>query len=717
MFMFVDELITNGQREQADYCRLALDSLLADDWESAQAALLIPLLTCDSEQDERLMHNELIESLHSAIEQQNGNRENSAKILNFIQSIFPDDLNSLLRLIEFELQTQTFSFTSVTERQLVDLLASVEPTEINQELLHRVIAGLLRIFDRFQAQLLPELFIPELVKIFIQKSQNLYQAVSMLASEAFLLGEQRQLNNMRAILLGICLEHSSPDAPWYFDIMIQNAFALAITGQYDAAIKLAEKCCQVSSSRSQEDIVIASQQMLMALMESGRWQLIPDVAQQHQANLDTLVTVAKEIRNWSPIIAASYFLNYVEDAPRKLHGTRNAIGRLCALSIQKKFGIQIADHQVDTSKKVLRIGYICSTLRKHSVGWLSRWLFAYHNHQDFEIFIYNVSHDGEDEFYNQYFKAHADVSYSFGVNVPEIVQQIQQDKIDILVDMDSLALSTTFEVMCCRPAPIQVTWLGWDASGCPEIDYFIADSYVVPTDAEDYYHSKIWRLPQTYLAIDGFEMGLPTRRREDYGIPHDAIIYLCGQKSYKHNPDILRLQIQIIKEVPNSYLLVKLLGDRDSLINTYQEIASQAEISMDRLRFLERDPDELTHRANLAIADVVLDTFPYNGATTTLETLWAGVPMVTKVGQAFVARNSYAFMTNVGVTEGIAYSDEEYVEWGIRLGTDVGLRQLVSGKLIHSRKTSPLWNTAQFALEMENAYRQMWHHYSDRQGI
>ncbi|MEB3273720.1 MAG: hypothetical protein VKJ85_08050, partial [Prochlorothrix sp.] len=115
--------------------------------------------------------------------------------------------------------------------------------------------------------------------------------------------------------------------------------------------------------------------------------------------------------------------------------------------------------------------------------------------------------------------------------------------------------------------------------------------------------------------------------------------------------------------------------------------------------------------ANLGIADVVLDTYPYNGATTTLETLWMGVPLVTRVGQQFSARNSYTFMMNAGVTEGIAWTDEEYVEWGIRLGTDEQLRKEVAWKLRQSRKSAPLWNGQQFTRDMEAAYRQMWERY------
>jgi predicted O-linked N-acetylglucosamine transferase (SPINDLY family) len=166
--------------------------------------------------------------------------------------------------------------------------------------------------------------------------------------------------------------------------------------------------------------------------------------------------------------------------------------------------------------------------------------------------------------------------------------------------------------------------------------------------------------------------------------------------------------MQIVKAVPNSYFLIKGYADEESVKNFFTEMAQSEGVESDRLRFLPIVQTENQHRANLAIADVVLDTYPYNGATTTLETLWMGIPMVTRVGQQFASRNSYGMMMNVGVTEGIAWTDEEYVEWGIRLGKESELRQQISWRLKESKKTSPLWNAQQFTREMEKAYEQMW---------
>jgi predicted O-linked N-acetylglucosamine transferase (SPINDLY family) len=107
-------------------------------------------------------------------------------------------------------------------------------------------------------------------------------------------------------------------------------------------------------------------------------------------------------------------------------------------------------------------------------------------------------------------------------------------------------------------------------------------------------------------------------------------------------------------------------AEEKSLKSLFTQIAEEVGVDSDRLRFLPLVPSEAIHRANLGIADVVLDTYPYNGATTTLEVLWMGIPLVTRVGEQFAARNSYTMMMNAGITEGIAWTDEEYVEWGIR---------------------------------------------------
>jgi predicted O-linked N-acetylglucosamine transferase (SPINDLY family) len=165
--------------------------------------------------------------------------------------------------------------------------------------------------------------------------------------------------------------------------------------------------------------------------------------------------------------------------------------------------------------------------------------------------------------------------------------------------------------------------------------------------------------------------------------------------------------MEILRAVPNSYLLVKGFAEAESLQKLFREIAHREGVNPERLRFLADVDSEETHRANLAIADVILDTYPYNGATTTLEVLWMGIPLVTLVGEQFAARNSYTFMLNAGIEAGIAWNSQEYVHWGIRFGTEVELRKQVSWQLHKSRRQAPVWQVKPFVAAVEAAYEEM----------
>jgi predicted O-linked N-acetylglucosamine transferase (SPINDLY family) len=413
------------------------------------------------------------------------------------------------------------------------------------------------------------------------------------------------------------------------------------------------------------------------------------------------------------LIVITGLFSYLKDDISENRRLQKQVGDLFLRNIEMNAASALipVSSKKSQSKRRLRVGYIASTLRNHSVGWLSRWLFQHHDHENFEVFAYLVHQRPDNPFFATWFAEQVDYFRYLSNDIEEAAKTIRNDDIDILVDLDSTTLDQTCTILALKPAPIQATWLGFDASGLPSIDYFIADPFVLPDDAQSHYTEKIWRLPQTYIAVDGFETGVPTISRVDLNIPQDAIIYWSSQTGLKRNPEIVRLQMQILRAVPNSYFLIKGVGDQEVLQQFFADLSAEEGISFERLKFLPMMPDEYTHRANLQIADVVLDTYPYNGATTTLETLWAGVPLVTRVGQQFSARNSYAFMMNVGVTEGIAWTDKEYVEWGIRFGHDEQLRQQVAWKLKQSRHTSPLWNTKQFTREMENAYRQMYSKY------
>lgn len=481
--------------------------------------------------------------------------------------------------------------------------------------------------------------------------------------------------------------------------------------QYDNCIDIAQKYLAIAQELP--DQIFANHLILHSLMTAGsQWDEIFTKGDQQVSLLRSLIdrkNTPIDLVFTNRLFCSTFFLAYLKDDPVNNRRLQNSLAEVCQNNVRFHRKGEIDQYRTPQPHKKLKIGYLSHCLGKNSVGWLSRWIFEHHDHEKFSIHTYfvldksNVVDSVKDAI-----AKNSDKSHRLGYDALEITQKILEDEIDILIDLDSITLDVTCQVMAMKPAPIQVTWLGLDASGIPAIDYFIADPFVLPENAQDYYSEKIWRLPNTYIAVDGFEVLFPTLHRDQIDIPEDAIVYLSAQTGYKRHPDMVRLQMRIIKSVPNSFLLIKGLSDQDGIQNFFKEIAQEEGVSCDRLRFLPMVGGEAEHRANLDIADVILDTYPYNGATTTMETLWMCIPMVTRVGQQFAARNSYTMMMNAGITEGIAWTDAEYVEWGIKFGTDENLRKQVFWKLKESRKTSPLWNAKQFTKEMENAYQQMW---------
>ncbi|MCS7148454.1 MAG: O-linked N-acetylglucosamine transferase, SPINDLY family protein, partial [Geminocystis sp.] len=460
--------------------------------------------------------------------------------------------------------------------------------------------------------------------------------------------------------------------------------------------------------------LLASQMLVYNQIHGGDWLSISPYVERYKQRLKEFIEEDEPLekdylKTW--LIATVDSLYWLQDKPRENRFLINGIAKRFELENRSRFSYPVYFYKPKNRQKKLKIGYIGHTLRSHSVGLLSRWLISHHDRENFSIYVYLVCQP-EDYITQTFFINRVDKTYSGGRNVNEYITEIEKDEVDILVDLDSLTHNITAIVMSLKPAPIQVSWLGMDSSGIPSLDYFIADPYVLPDSAQEYYREKIWRLPHVYIAVDGFEIDIPTLKRQHLGIEEEAVVYLNVQNSFKRNPHIIRLQMQILKAVANSYLLIKGFGDEKATKDLFATIATEEGVNPDRIKFLPPTPTEAIHRANLKIADVVLDTYPYNGATTTLETLWQEIPIVTRVGEQFAARNSYTFMMNVGVREGIAFTDEEYVEWGIKLGKDENLRNKVSWQLRQAKHTSPLWNARQFARDMENAYRQMWEIYT-----
>ncbi|OYE04416.1 O-linked N-acetylglucosamine transferase, SPINDLY family protein [Nostoc sp. 'Peltigera membranacea cyanobiont' 232] len=711
-----EQAITIEPNTISYYWDLGLLLLLQGQEAEAQMTWMLPMTEADEEQLE-MWTNELFKVLQIEAQRREALAEYSLVwlIRQHIREINPTHINNLLQIFLLSIRLQKFEqINDFKEWGLIELLNTKEKIEINTELLMEVLKEFLNIAHLHPINL-------NLIEASLPYFSDPHQCFCILLPAAMQIGHTLRQPLLAASLLELYLQ-LEPDN-------VENLRHLATFYQdarnYSQGIETARLCYSLSESLA--DKIFALHLMLRGLMSAGGyWQEICTTCEELETVYKQFIKAQRiplEEGRILRLLTPSFAIPHIKDAPADFRAIHNKVAEIFQNYIQpfsqsqgKNYVRKIINNQSLTHHpKKLKIGYISYALRNHSVGWLARWLFQHHDRDKFDIHTYFVNYTLVNDYLQEWYLTQAGKARQLGINGLEIADQIYQDEIDILIDLDSITLDITSEVMALKPAPIQVTWLGWDASGIPAIDYFIADPYVLPDDAQNYYTEKIWRLPQTYIAVDGFEIGVPTLRRDDLDIPMDAVVYLSAQRGYKRHPETTRWQMQIIKQVPNSYFLIKGLAEEETIKRFFYQIAEEEGVDCSRLRFLPQVHSESVHRANLGIADIVLDTFPYNGATTTLETLWMGIPLVTRVGEQFAARNSYTMMMNAGITEGIAWTDEEYIEWGIRLGKDETLRQQVVLKLKASRQTAPLWNGKQFTREMEKAYEQMWQNYSGSQ--
>ncbi|NEN89893.1 MAG: O-linked N-acetylglucosamine transferase, SPINDLY family protein [Okeania sp. SIO3H1] len=710
---FYEAAIAKEPEVKSHYWHLGLMLILQEQEVEAQTTWLLAMADGEAEEIE-LWTAELAEVLETEAERREviNDIPIAWALRQHLREISPRDADNLLRSLQLSIKINNYRKEELSSSGIIELLQSDVGIELNTELLMQLLRDILD-----YAPLDSESF--QLAKACIPHVQDTQVFIDILVNAALkislLLGKPEQAAELTE--LGLPLE------PENTRLLLQIATFHQNAGNGDQGIEFAKQCYDLLKEIPEQ--VFASHIIIRGLMHAGRGHSTEAkiVLKQHESLLSSLIDLQpKELKQTVALhlFSAGFYFPYVRDNPVANYYLRHKISEICQKNIEiyakKKLeelkAKNLSRSKIKTATKPLKIGYLSHCLRTHSVGWLARWLFEYYNREKFHFYTYLINSRGRNDYLQDWYVQRSYRAYEFTVGSSEILDTIYEDDLDILIDLDSITLDVCCELISLKLAPIQATWLGWDTVGLPAVDYFIVDPYVLPDNAQDYYSEKIWRLPQTYIAVDGFEVSIPSVRRDDFGVSGDAVIYLTAQSGYKYNLDTIRLQLKIIKEVPDSYLFIKdLLKNRELIQDSLNQLAEEEGINPDRIKFMPRVNLSETHRANLGIADVVLDTYPYNGATTTMETLWMCVPIVTRVGEQFAARNSYTMMMNAGITEGIAWSDEEYVEWGIRLGKDEKLRQEISWKLRKSKQTAPLWNAKQFTREMEKAYEGMWQKY------
>jgi len=358
----------------------------------------------------------------------------------------------------------------------------------------------------------------------------------------------------------------------------------------------------------------------------------------------------------------------------------------------------------------IKIAYFSADLHNHATAYLIAELFELHDKSNFEIHAFSFGPDIQDSMRSRIFKS---IDYFHNVrhlSDIQIVQMARANKIDIAIDLKGYTFDSRPGIFSKRTAPIQVNYLGYPSTmGADYIDYIIADRTVIPENLKNFYSEKIIFLPNTYQVNDtkrSISSLIPSR--EDEKLPLNAFVFCCFNNVYKILPNIFAIWMDILKSVDNSVLW--LLEDNYLSNNNLKIQAHNSGINPERIIFAKRKKIEF-HLARIQLANLFLDTFPYNAHTTSSDALWAGLPVITCIGNTFASRVSASLLKAINVPELITYNFHDYKNLAIDLALYPEKIKIINDKINSNRLTMPLFNSELFTVYIEKAYKEIYSNY------
>ena len=354
----------------------------------------------------------------------------------------------------------------------------------------------------------------------------------------------------------------------------------------------------------------------------------------------------------------------------------------------------------------LRVGYFSADFYNHATAWLIAGLFEQHDRAIVEPIAFSFGRVEDDEMSGRLRAAvdrFLDVRPMSDLEVASLARSID---IDIAVDLKGFTTDSRTGIFAARAAPIQVSYLGYPGTMAADyIDYLIADPIVVPVSDQNEYSEKIVYLPDSYQVNDS-QRPISDRvfQRADCGLPADGVVYCSFNNNYKITPETFGAWMRILHGVDGSVLW--LFAENPHAASNLRREAASRGVRPERLVFAERmsNPD---HLARHRLADLVLDTWPYNAHTTASDALWAGLPVVTRAGETFAGRVAASLLSAVGLPELITSGIEAYEAVATDLGRNPAKLARLKRKLARNRQTSPLFDTRRFARNIELAYTAM----------
>jgi predicted O-linked N-acetylglucosamine transferase (SPINDLY family) len=364
---------------------------------------------------------------------------------------------------------------------------------------------------------------------------------------------------------------------------------------------------------------------------------------------------------------------------------------------------RVGPHSDKMASEKIRIGYLSTDFRDHPVGRLLPDFLARHDRDKVEVIGYSLGVEDAGALRQRIRHACDSFVDLHQLSNLDAARRIHADQVDILVDLTGPTVGSRQEILALRPAPVQVSFLGWPATmGADFIDYIIADAFIVPRDQQEFYSEKIVHLPNCYQPSDS-QRPVPENipSRAECGLPEEGFVFCSFNNPNKITPDMFDLWMRLLLRVEKSVLW--LYCKSKQTIENLTRFAESRGVSADRLIFasvVQYGP----YLGRLQAADLFLDTTPYNAGATCNDALWVGLPILTCSGETYISRMAGSLLSAAGLPELVTYTLADYEELAVRLATEPGLLESYKERLVRNRESAPLFDMRKFTVNLERAY-------------
>lgn len=356
----------------------------------------------------------------------------------------------------------------------------------------------------------------------------------------------------------------------------------------------------------------------------------------------------------------------------------------------------------------IRLAYLSPDLREHPVTHLLAGVFEGHDKSRFETFAVSIGIDDGSRLRQRVVQAFDHFIDARAMGSLQVARLIREHEIDVLVDLGGYTADTRTDILAYRPAPVQVNYLGYPGSmGTDYHDYIIADRHVIPPEHQSFYSERVAYMPDSYLPTDGsIRISAETPTRAACGLPETGFVFCAFSHEYKISPAVFGVWMRLLQAVPGSVLWLMARGAL-AQANLRKEARARG-VDPERLIFAKRVKHVEDHLARYRVADLFLDTNPYNAHTTAADALMAGLPVVTYWGNAFPSRVAGSVLSAMGLAELVAGSLPGYEALALSLARDPQALAKLRARVAASRDASPLFDTEWYRIHLESLFISMW---------